>query len=499
MAAALALAALLAAGGCGWGERLFPSDHADRPAPDRTAEGAVVPGTLEVKPDQASGGVAPVGSSLTADFRSVWVGGFLDPGPAERAAEVFRKRGLVAFTVQKSLVEKGWLASKPIGDYHLVLVGLFGEWRDAEDLGGLLKAQGLAANWQVVPTDRPAEISAVEAQTAGEVATSERVTEAARERSSRPLAPDAPAATGSGFRNLVRGRFVGSYRDPLEARKEAERLTAAGWPAAVESGADAGGAAWHRVWLSEPGDRREFRSQPAALSTDRASAASQEGLVLMVDVSGLKGVWGSKAPVPERTDASACAGYSRAGRTLTNLERLIGYVPETSLMVVVKPIARRAPDDLADRVVRPVRAWWTGDQSELTDSKSVYGPTVFNRPAVMARVRGLTAQPDPAPMGPAIDDLVELEAIPGRKTLVLYSDFGLPDGQNDALAAMGRLRARYGADLNVLVVYGDTTDAGWRMAEALAKAAGAGQAWNGCQLLADYGYFERFVKTVFRR
>jgi hypothetical protein len=33
----------------------------------------------------------------------------------------------------------------------------------------------------------------------------------------------------------------------------------------------------------------------------------------------------------------------------------------------------------------------------------------------------------------------------------------------------------------------------------MAKTAGSGQAWNGCQLLYDNGYFEKFVKAIFSR
>jgi hypothetical protein len=312
------------------------------------------------------------------------------------------------------------------------------------------------------------------------------------------LAPDAPAATGAGFKKLVRGRFVGSFRDPLAARKEAERLTAAGWPASVSTEPD-GGVLWYRVWLAEPSDNRDFKAQPAELEAARASAASQEGLVFLIDTSGLKGTWGAKTPNAKRSDASACAGYSRTGRVLTNLERLVGYVPETSILVVVKPIAYAKSDNVVDWAYRPIKAWVTGDDSVLVDSKSVYGPAVFNRPDVMGRIQALTIQGRAAPMAPAFDDLRELAAIPGKKTVALYSDFMSPGGEAEALAALGRLKARYGTSLELLVVYGDTDDKGWQMAESLARAAGSKEAWNGCKLLADNDYFERFVKTVFRR
>ncbi|MDR1295853.1 MAG: hypothetical protein LBO05_00435 [Deltaproteobacteria bacterium] len=496
LAVMLAMAASL--GSCGVWNRVFPGDNAARtetPAPGGRPSG---PASLQVKGGLASGGVAPVESSLTSSFRTVWVASFLDPEPAQKSAAVFRRQGLAAFTVRKTLVEKGLVGGSPIGDYHLVMVGLFGEHKEAEDLGKYLQARAMVTNWQVTGSDDPGEIGQSDAQTAPLVARSDRVVEAAEKKAARPVAPDDPAATGEAFKGLVRGRFVGSYRDYQEARLEAGRLTASGWPASVDSD-PSGGGKWYRVVLAEPSDRRDFSAPPAELAAARASAARTEGVVLLVDTSGVKGVWGAKAPAADRRDASACAGYSEAGRLLTGLERLVGYIPERGLLAAVKPVTYREPSSIVDRVTRSARNWWTGDDSDLAEVKSVYGPAIFNRAELMSRVRGLSVSPDPAPLGPALDGLNELAAISGQKIVVLFSEFGLNSSAQETLAAMGRLKGTYGDSLRLLVVYGDTDDAGWRTAEAAAKAAGSGEAWNGCMLLSDNNYFEKFVKSVFRR
>jgi hypothetical protein len=180
------------------------------------------------------------------------------------------------------------------------------------------------------------------------------------------------------------------------------------------------------------------------------------------------------------------------------LERFIGYIPEQGLLAAVKPINFRTPSSLVDRVTRPVRTWWSGDDSEYTEAKTAYGPTIFNRPELMARVRELSVSVDPAPIGPALDRLTELAAISGQKIVILFSEFGLNASAQETIAAMGRLTSTYGSQLRFFVVYGDTDDIGWQTAEQLAKTAGSGEAWNGCLLLADNNYFEKFVKTVFR-
>jgi hypothetical protein len=349
-----------------------------------------------------------------------------------------------------------------------------------------------------VPSDNPGDIGQAASQTQGLVQASEIVTKAATDKAGQPLAPTSPAVTGQGFKNLVQGRYVGSFRDRLEAQREAERLTSAGWPASVVTETASGGM-WYRVILAEPSDKREFKAPPEEIERAMASASSQEGLVLLVDTSGAKGIWGNKDPETNRKDASACAGYSRAGRLRTCLERLVGYIPEAGVMVGVKPISYKEADGVFARVARPVKSFFTGDESDYTEAKSAYGPSVYNRPEMMARVRGLAVSPAPVPLSPALDGLVELSAIPGRKTVVLYSEFGLASDASQAVAAMGRLKGQYGNELRVFVVYGDTDDLGWQLAETLAKTAGTNQAWNGCKLLHDNKYFESFVKTIFSR
>jgi hypothetical protein len=453
---------------------------------------------LSVKGTDAVAGVAPSESSLFSDYRTVWVGSFLDPAPAQKAAETFRRKGLASFTVQKTLMDKRLLRDQLIGDYHLVMVGLFGDYEDAENLGKLLQAQGQIVNWQVVPSDNPGEIGQAAAQTEPLQRRSEVVAAAAADKAGQPMSPSAPAVTGDAFKGMVRGRFIGSFRDYQEAKKEAERLSASGWPASVVSDSQGGGM-WHRVVLAEPSDRRDFQAPPAELAAARASAASQEGLILLVDTSGVKGVWGAKEPVRDRRDASACAGYSQAGRLYTCLERLVGYVPESGMLASLKNVAYRTPDGIADRLTRPVRNWWSGDDSSLTESPPAYGVSIFNRTGMMSSIRNLRISENSAPIGPALDNLFEAASIPGRKTVILFSEFGRVSSAPETLAALGRLKRVHGDSLRLFVVYGDTDDQGWKLAENMAKAAGAKEAWNGCQLLADNSYFERFVKTVFSR
>jgi hypothetical protein len=492
---------LLSASGCGVWKKVFSSDE---PASQSSSQadssqpgGGAAPVTLNVSSRQVQGGVAPVSSLQNASLLTVWVGSFLDPEPAERAADVFRKRGLVSFSVKKTLADRG-LVSGVIGDYHLVLVGLFGEKQDADYLGRLLKAQNQVVNWQVISSEAPQEINQAIAQTAPLVEQSYQVTQAAQEKASRPLDPQAPVVTGEAFKKLVRGRFIGSYRDVLEAKKEANRLTSAGWPATVVSNPEDGGM-WYRVYLAESADHRDFTPIPHELESAMSSAASQQGMALLIDTSGLKGLWGQKTPNAARTDASACAGYSQSGRLLTSVERLVGYIPDTSLLMVVKPVSYQEPANVLESITRPARTWWNKDDSEITNSKTAFGPAIYNRPEVISRIRALTVNTKSAPISPALNNFPELGAIPGKKTVLLFSEFKSSQDAVQALSALGNLKAQYGDNLNFFVIYGDTDDLGWQMAENLAKSGGTKESWDGCRLVSDNAYFEQFIRSVFKK
>ncbi|MDR1873045.1 MAG: hypothetical protein LBS60_14185 [Deltaproteobacteria bacterium] len=490
----MALLGLISA--CG----IFGGDSGDHADP--TLNPNAPPLSLTVEGDKALAGVAPADQGEKEAYHTVWVASYLDPGPAQRAAENFRRRGLLAFTVKKTLVDKrGTLFSsqKPVGDYYLVNVGLFGSLAEAQILGRRLRAQGLIANWQAIGAADPGEMAKAAVQVAPQVARSEKVTSKAMRQAGQPLPPTAPAVTGQGFKRMVEGQYVASFRDPREAKAEAERLTAAGWPAAVERTAP-GGANWFRVYLTNPTDHRDFKANPTRLNRDKAKAASQGGIVFLVDLSGLTGKWGQITPSKSRVEASACAGYSRPGLTLTGLERIIGQIPgDSPLLVALKSVTHAPPDGVVDTVVRPVRTWWSNDESELTAAKSVYGPTIFNRPQLTQSLRTLSLDERPVPIGPAFDNMFEVQSIPGRKVLIVWSDFRWDGPESETLAAFGRLKAQYGGQLELIVIYGDPDEAGYRLAENLAKTGGAESAYDGCLLLADQSYFQRLLSRVFAR
>jgi hypothetical protein len=310
--------------------------------------------------------------------------------------------------------------------------------------------------------------------------------------------------TGEGFKRAVTGRYIGSFRDEWAAREEARRLTSSGWPAGVESANDSGGM-WYRVYLVDGGasgrpgrDDGRYRATGDEVRSARARASSLKGIVIVVDTSGLKGAWGASRPNRGRTDASSCAGYSQSGRLRASLERLVSYIPDAGQLVAVRNLGFKDEPNIFSRAARSVTSWWSDDPSVYADDRPAYGPAIYNRPEVLRSIRNMKPDVRPAPLGPGLSGMTELAGIPGRKTVVLFSDFAFPDRAQGAEAAAGGMRGQYG-DVDLVVVYGDSSGQGWSMAQALASAGGAPEAWDGCLLLTDDGYFERFVRRVFPR
>jgi hypothetical protein len=443
-----------------------------------------------------------------ADYFTVWCGSYNEEAPARAAALSLQREGLTSFVLKKTLEEKRLPFNSSVGDYYLVLAGLFGDRRDAEALGSRLKARGLVSNYEVIPTDQPAEVASFEAQVSPVALRSDTAQQSARQRLGRPVDPASPGATGEAFKGTVTGRYVASFRDEWAAKEEARRLTSAGWPAGIQAAGNGGGM-WYRVYLtgdagkesgSPSGGRAAsgYRVPDSTIQAAQARAASQKGLVIVVDTSGLKGTWGGTRPNRRRTDASSCAGYSQSGRLLASIERFVSYVPDGGLLVSVRNLGYREEPDLGQRAARAAKSWWNNDDSAYSQANAAYGPAVYNRPEVLRAVRNMKPDRRSAPLAPGLSNLTELNAIPGRKTVLLFSDFAYRDRSSGAEAAAGGLRGQHG-NVDLLVVYGDSTAEGWRLADSLSRAAGGSEAWDGCRLLADNAYFERFVRRAFPR
>ena len=426
-------------------------------------------------------------------FSSVLVGRYLDEAPARRAAGYYRSRGLTSFVLKKQVEERRILRNDPVGEFYMVMAGLFGRNKDADILGQRLKAENQAPAYQVVPVDDPGELEATEAQNADLYAKLSGVSRSAEEKASKPLSSSSPAASGEAFKKHVYGRYVGSYRDPQEAKLHAEKLTAGGWPASVQR-EGAGSSAWFRVYLAPAKDQMTWQADSQVLKEARRSAASQPGIFLLVDMSNIQSDINSPRPDKNRYNASACAGFSEAGRLGGSLRRTLIYIPDTSYTAALISMGvQSSSKKIQDRV----KDWW--DEKPKPSRPPLYGPAIFNRPEMEKAINKLKPEAKPVSLALGLTEMAgHLFTVPGRKMVVVFSEFLGEDQPEEVKEALGRLKSEFGSSLEVLFVYGDTNAAGYRLASDLARQAGSTQAWDGCMLMNDNAYFERYIKTIFR-
>lgn len=427
-------------------------------------------------------------------FSSVLAGRYPGEAQARQAAGQLRSRGLTAFVLKKEIQTRGIFSGGSAEDFYVVLTGLFGRERDADFLGRRLKAGNHIPAYRVVSVDDPGTQEATAAQNADLYARLTEVGRQVQEKASRPLSADSPAASGQAFKNRVYGSYVGSYRDPREAQAQAEKLTAGGWPASVRR-EGAGASAWFRVYMVPAEDQMDWRADDRTFEAARKSAAAQPGIFFLVDMYDVRGDIVNPRPEPGRDDASACAGFSKAGRLGGSLRRTMIYIPDTSYTAALIALGEGAGKGRA-RIRDRVKSWW---DEKPKPGRALYGPVIFNRPEMAVAIGRLRPETKPNSLAMGLTEIAgHLFAVPGRKVVVVFSEFLGEDKPEDVREVLARLRSEFGSSLEVVFVHGDTDDAGYRLAADLALRAGGPQAWDGCMLMNDNAYFEQYIKTIFR-
>ncbi|MDR2725679.1 MAG: hypothetical protein LBC90_06395 [Candidatus Adiutrix sp.] len=447
---------------------------------------------LLLVPDASAPAVGESGAADGRTFHAVLAGRFLDEEPARRLSARFQARGLTAYVVKRNLVESTLFIDRQVGEFYLTLAGLFGLEPEAERLGSRLVAEGLIADYQVVSLEDPGEVEGTSAQTRRVDREGEEAARTARTRAAAPLKPNSPAVTGEAYKRNIYGRYVASFKDPLEAREHARALTAGGWPASVRAEGQGGGR-WYRVYLAPSSDQRDLKADEWVIREALASASSQMAMVFLADLTSTSGRAGHPGPAPDRLDASACAGFSQAGRLGACLSRTIIYVPEISLMTTLIPAV---VDDMKSFQEIPGRLsdWWTGRERRPREL-AAYGPTFFNRQEMERAIVGLQGDGRPGSLVPAIKAAAApLRSQPGRKVLLVFSDFIGTAKPEEVQAAMTSLRSGLGSSLDVYFIYGDPDGPGYRLAQTLSE----GEAWDGCRLLHDNAYFEKYIRSIFK-
>ncbi|MGL4208130.1 MAG: hypothetical protein ACRCTY_01950, partial [Candidatus Adiutrix sp.] len=129
--------------------------------------------------------------------------------------------------------------------------------------------------------------------------------------------------------------------------------------------------------------------------------------------------------------------------------------------------------------------------------RALFGPAIFHRLSMEEAISHLEVSSRPVPLATGLVEINQtLANIPGRKILLVFSEFlGKPRSQ-DVARALGRLRAEHQSSLNALFIYGDTDGQGYALAHEAARGFGT-TPWDSCLLLNDNAYFERFIRAMF--
>ena len=121
---------------------------------------------------------------------------------------------------------------------------------------------------------------------------------------------------------------------------------------------------------------------------------------------------------------------------------------------------------------------------------------------------------DPAQFGPAIDGLkptysitplghgmaaseAEFAAMPGKKALIILSDFRRSTDFGDPLGKAKSLKAKFGADLCIYTFCFGVHDEAFKLAKEIARVSDCGKFYDAEALLADQAAFAAMIKHIF--
>ena len=142
-----------------------------------------------------------------------------------------------------------------------------------------------------------------------------------------------------------------------------------------------------------------------------------------------------------------------------------------------------------------LRSFYLYSFGDGVKSRLEWGAKPFDQAGMLAAVKALTNHRAKTPLGPAMAaSAAELGKMPGKKALVIFSDFRWSDGFGDPVAEAKALTAKYPG----LCIYTLCFDLkGAKMAQQIADAAGCGKYYDASALLAQQASFDDMIKTVF--
>ncbi|MBU2548435.1 MAG: OmpA family protein [Proteobacteria bacterium] len=131
------------------------------------------------------------------------------------------------------------------------------------------------------------------------------------------------------------------------------------------------------------------------------------------------------------------------------------------------------------------------------ETKLLWGPMKYDRAALGPVMGGIEATQSLTPLGYGIAASdAELAKMPGRKALLIFSDFEWSPHFGDPMGAAKALNEKYGADLAIYTIFFGEPTASFKLAEDLAKMTG-GKTYKASDLLKDQASLDAMVMEIF--
>ncbi len=126
-----------------------------------------------------------------------------------------------------------------------------------------------------------------------------------------------------------------------------------------------------------------------------------------------------------------------------------------------------------------------------------YGPEIYNRELFGSALTRLAAADSVSPFATALDTADnELVLMGNPKAVLMFSDFESSVGSGNPINSAGNLRRRYNQNVHVYTFYATRQNKAAKLAKDIAEA-GAGKAYDICQMLDDDMAFENMMMEIF--
>ncbi|MEW5721762.1 MAG: OmpA family protein [Thermodesulfobacteriota bacterium] len=220
-----------------------------------------------------------------------------------------------------------------------------------------------------------------------------------------------------------------------------------------------------------PGPRTE--PQPAAVPGLPAGVVAADpppdSWEIIIDLSG------------STREQFECSGFSKQEAQFTILRKMNVKMPDLEYQAVLRQFAYK-------------RALTRDDYTKL-----VYGPRKFDRKEFQAAILTLQQSDAITPLGWSLAAAEqELAVMPGKKALVILSDFKHnPADFGQPLDRAERLVRLFGDDLNIFTICSSVDVTNIRLAKEMAKASRGGKYYDGCKLVKDEVYFDTMMAEIF--